>query len=121
MGTGILYFAKYCILKFIGWMSGMDKATDNYIFVIFLVNKIIGIILVPFIIILAFSTPVWIDSATIFSFLVLGLFFLSRYIKAYGVFEYKFPLQPLHFIIYITAMEIVPLLLIYKAAVDYLV
>jgi hypothetical protein len=121
MGIGILYFAKYCILKFIGWMSGMQQAADNYIFVIFLVNKIIGIILVPFIIILAFSTPLWINNATIFSLLVLGLFFLSRYIKAYGVFEYKFPLEPLHFIIYITTMEIVPLLLIYKAAVDYLV
>jgi hypothetical protein len=35
--------------------------------------------------------------------------------------EYKFPLKPLHFLIYITALEIVPLLLIYKAAMDYLV
>ena len=121
MGIGVLYFAKYCILKFIGWMSGMQQATDNYIFVIFLVNKIIGIILVPFIIILAFSTPFWINNTTIFSLLVLGLFFLSRYIKTYGVLEYKFPLEPLHFIIYITALEIVPLLLIYKVAVDYLV
>jgi hypothetical protein len=121
MGIGILYFAKYCILKFIGWMSGMQQAADNYIFVIFLVNKIIGIILLPFIIILAFSPPFWINNTTIFSLLVLGLFFLSRYIRTYGVLEYKFPLEPLHFIIYITALEIVPLLLIYKAAVDYLV
>jgi Domain of unknown function (DUF4271) len=121
LGTGILYVAKYCILKFIGWMSGMQQAADNYIFVIFLVNKIVGIILVPFIIILAFSTPLWINNTTIFSLLVLGLFFLSRYVKTYGVLEYKFPLEPLHFIIYITALEIVPLFLIYKAAVDYLV
>jgi len=121
MGIGILYFAKYCILKFIGWMSGMQQATDNYIFVIFLVNKIIGIILVPFIIILAFSTPFWLNSTTTFSLLVLGLLFLSRYIKTYGVFEYKFPLEPLHFIIYITALEIIPLLIIYKATIDYLI
>lgn len=121
LGIGMLYFVKYCILKFMGWMSGMQQAADNYIFVIFLVNKITGILLVPFIIILAFSTPFWINYTTIFSLLMLGLFFLSRYIKTYGVLEYKFPLQPLHFIIYITALEIVPLLLIYKVAVDYLV
>jgi hypothetical protein len=102
-------------------MSGMQQAADSYIFVIFLVNKIIGIILVPFIIILAFSTPLWINYTTIFSLLVLGLFFLSRYIKTYGVLEFRFPLEPLHFIIYITALEIVPLLIIYRAAVDYLV
>ena len=121
MGTGILYFAKYSILRFIGWMSGMQQATNNYIFVIFLVNKIVGVILVPFIIILAFATPSWINNTTIFSLLVLGLFFLSRYVRTYGIMENKFPLEPLHFIIYITAMEIVPLFLIYKAAVDYLV
>jgi hypothetical protein len=120
LGIGILYFVKYCILKFIGWMSEMQQAADNYIFVIFLVNKIIGIILVPFIIILAFSTPLWVNYTTIFSLLLLGLFFLSRYIKTYGILEYKFPLRPFHFIIYITALEIVPLLLIYKFAVDYL-
>jgi len=121
MGIGILYFVKYCILKFMGWMSGMQQAADNYIFVIFLVNKIIGIILVPFIVLLAFSTPLWVNYTTFFSLILLGLFFLSRYIKTYGVLEYKFPLQPLHFIIYITALEIVPLLLIYKVALDYLV
>ena len=99
----------------------MQQAADNYIFVIFMVNKIVGIVLVPFIIVLAFSPPLWMKDTAIFSALVLGLFFLSRYIKTYGVLEHKFPLEPLHFIIYITALEIVPILLIYKATVDYLV
>ena len=121
IGTGVLYFTKYIILKFIGWTSGMQQAADNYIFVIFLVNKIIGIILIPFIVLLAFSAPGWTSYTTIFSLLLLGFFFLSRYIKTYGVLEYKFPLEPLHFVIYITAMEIVPILIIYKAAMDYLV
>ena len=101
-GIGALYFVKYCILKFIGWMSGMQQAADNYIFVIFLVNKITGIILVPFIILLAFSLPSWTNYIVIFSLLLMGLFFLSRYIKTYGVLEYRFPLEPLHFIIYVT-------------------
>ncbi|MEO8766265.1 MAG: DUF4271 domain-containing protein [Ginsengibacter sp.] len=121
LAVGVLYFAKYCILKCIGWMSGMQQAADNYIFVIFMVNKIIGIILVPFIVVLSFSPPPWINNTTIVSALILGLFFLSRYIKTYGALEYKFPLKPLHLIIYITALEIVPILLIYKAAADYLV
>ncbi len=121
LATGILYIVKYSILKFIGWMSGMQLAADNYIFVIFLVNKIIGIILVPFIIILSFAAHPWMNNTTIFSLLVLGLFFLSRYFKTYGILENKLPLEPLHFVIYITALEIVPLFIIYKAAVDYLV
>ena len=121
LGIGALYFTKYCILKFIGWMSGMQQAADNYIFVIFLVNKIAGIVLVPFVILLAFSMPLWVNYITTCSLLTMGLFFLSRYVKTYGVLEYKFPLGPLHFIIYITALEIVPLLLIYKLVVDYII
>lgn len=121
LGIGALYFAKYCILKFIGWMSEMQSAADNYIFVIFLINKITGIILVPFIVLMAFAMPHWINYLTTFSLLLLGLFFLSRYVKTYGVLEYRFPLQPLHFVIYITAVEIVPLLVIYKMVVDYVI
>jgi Domain of unknown function (DUF4271) len=120
-GIGLLYLVKYCILKFMGWMSGMQQAADNYIFVIFLVNKIIGVVLVPFIVVLAFSSTPWVNYTTLFSLLLIGVFFLSRYIKTYGVLEYRFPLGPLHFVVYILALEIVPLLLIYKVAIDYLV
>src|SRR6185312_13122444 len=67
LGIAALYFVKYCILKFMGWMSGMQQAADNYIFVIFLVNKITGIVLLPFVILLAFSIPLWTNFIVIFS------------------------------------------------------
>jgi hypothetical protein len=121
LSVALLYFIKYCLLKFMGWISDVRQATDNYIFVIFLVNKITGIILVPFIILLAFSIPAWIHSIATISLLVVGLFFLSRYVKSYGVVENKIPLNPFHFIIYIVGVEIIPLLIIYKVAVDYLI
>ncbi|MDQ2862823.1 MAG: DUF4271 domain-containing protein [Bacteroidota bacterium] len=120
-GVGILYFIKYCFIKFLGWMSGMQQAADNYIFVIFLINKITGIILIPFIVLLAFAMPLWINSIALFSVLVIGLFFLSRYVKIFGILEYRFPLQPFHFLIYITGVEVLPILIIYKLVVDYVI
>ena len=121
LSVSALYFIKFCILKFMGWMSEMQQAADNYIFVIFLVNKIAGIILVPFIILLAFAIPVWVNYLTTFSLLLCGIFFLIRYIKTYGILEYKFPLSHLHFVLYITGAEIVPLLFIYKLVADYII
>ena len=53
--TGLIYLVKYCALKFTGWVTGLKEITNTYVFVIFLINKIIGIFLVPFIVILAFS------------------------------------------------------------------
>ncbi len=121
LSVALLYFIKYCLLKFMGWVSDIKLATDNYIFVIFLINKITGILLVPFIVLLAFSLPVWKGAVITISLLVLGLFFLSRYVKSYGVIEKKIPLNPFHFLIYIIGAEIIPLLIIYKVTVDYLI
>jgi Domain of unknown function (DUF4271) len=120
-GVGALYFVKYVVLKFIGWMSGMTQTADSYIFVIFLVNKVTGIALLPFIVLLAFSQSPWTGYITIFSVLTLGLFFLSRYVKAFGFLEYRFPMEPLHFIIYVIAMEVLPILILYKVLVDYII
>lgn len=121
LSVALLYFIKYCLLKFMGWVSDIRQLTDNYIFVIFLINKITGILLVPFIILLAFSMPQWTNAITTISLLVLGLFFLSRYVKSYGVIHKKIPINPFHFLIYIVGAEIIPLVLIYKITIDYLI
>jgi hypothetical protein len=118
--VALLYFIKFCILKFTGWVSDIQQTTDNYIFVIFLVNKIVGILLVPIIILLAFLKPEWALLVADISFMILGLLFLSRYIKSYGALEQKIPLNPFHFVIFILAAEIVPLIIIYKVSIDYL-
>lgn len=120
-GIGVLYFVKYCTLKFIGWLSGMQQIVDNYIFIIFLINKISGIVLVPFLVILAFSLPLWVRYITTVAIFVVALFFLSRYIKTYGALENKLPLNAFHFLVYIIATEIIPILVLYKVTMDYLI
>ncbi len=120
-GVGTLYFVKYVVLKFVGWMSSMSQAADSYIFVIFLVNKVTGIALLPFIILLAFSQSPWTGYIAIFSVLTIGLLFLSRYVKAFGFLEYRFPMEPLHFLIYVAAMEVLPILILYKMLIDYVI
>lgn len=121
LSVAALYFIKFCLLKFMGWVADIPETTNNYIFAIFLVNKIIGIILVPVIILLAFLNTQWLPVITNISIMIFGLFFLSRYIKSYGTIERKVSLNPFHFIIYIVGAEIIPLLLIYKVTVDYLI
>lgn len=117
----VLYFLKFCLLKFMGWLSDIRETTNNYIFVIFLVNKITGIILVPFIILLAFAQPSWTQTVARVSVLVLGLFFLSRYVKSYGIIQKKISVHPFHFLIYILGAEIIPLFIFYKLTMDYLI
>ncbi len=117
---GLVYAVKYSILKFAGWITGNRETASIYIFVVFMINKIIGILLLPLLILLVFANPVYLHSIMILSFSVLGLLLLLRYFKSYGLLQNRLKMSTLHFILLITSVEILPLLLIYKALMLFL-
>ncbi len=53
----VLYLLKYLILKIVGWIFNISRAVDTYLFVVFMTNKIIGIFLLPFLVLISFSGP----------------------------------------------------------------
>ena len=110
----LIYIIKFCVLKFVGWVTGTIGPVDTYIFVIFLVNKITGIILIPFVILLAFAEPAWYSSIVISSFLVILVLFLLRFMRSYGLLQYQLSISRMHFILYIISIEVLPLLVVYK-------
>jgi len=109
-----IYIIKFCVLKFIGWVTGMIELVDTYIFVIFLVNKITGIILIPFVILLAFAGSVWQKTIVVLSYLIVGVLFLLRFMRSYSLLQHQLNISRLHFILYIVAIEVLPLLVAYK-------
>jgi hypothetical protein len=115
---GVIYIAKYFTLKIIGWITGMTEPADTYIFVIFLINKIIGIILIPFIVLIAFAPLQWQKGLTFLSLAIILLLFLLRFYRSYGLLENQFALNRFHFFIYVVALEIVPVLILYKIAMQ---
>ena len=109
-----IYAVKFCVLKFIGWVTGMSDAAETYIFIVFLINKIIGVMLLPFIILIAFALPSWLPVIIISSFLILGVLFLLRFLRSYSLLQSQLALRRIPFVLYIIAIEILPLLVIYK-------
>ena len=116
----LVYFIKFCTLKFTGWITGLNEAVDIYVFVIFLINKIIGIFLVPFIIILSFSELQIVKIAALVSLMIIGVFLLLRFFRSYGLVQNQLKISKFHFFLYIAGLEILPLLLIYKGLMVYL-
>lgn len=117
---GLIYFIKYCTLKFTGWVTGLNEVTDTYLFIIFLINKIIGIFLVPLIVILAFSEIYIVKVAVILSLMSIGIFLLLRFFRSYGLLQSQLKISRFHFILYLAGVELLPLLLIYKGAMVFL-
>jgi hypothetical protein len=117
---GMLYFIKYCTLKFTGWITGLEEVINIYVFVIFLINKIIGVFLVPFIVIMAFSDSNIVEITTLISLICIGIFFLLRFFRSYGLIQNQLKISKFHFLLYIVSLEILPLMLIYKGLMIYL-
>ena len=118
--VALIYFGKYIILKFTGWVSGYKNEADTYIFIIFLINKIIAIILIPIIVIMAFSETGLTRFVIVLSYILIMLMLISRFFRSYSILQNRIQVQRLHFFLYILGIEILPLLLIYKFTLNFL-
>lgn len=110
----LLYAGKYLFLKVSGWLMNINAATETYTFIVFLINKVAGIVILPFLVIISFS-PFYITRVvvTLSLALVAGLF-LYRFLRAYQPVQAEVKVSRFHFFVYLLAIEVAPLLVIYK-------
>lgn len=113
----MVYIFKWIIIKFIGWISNYSKVADNYLFVVFLLNKVLGICLLPLTVIIAFSNHLFAGIGTIISYVVILIVFGLRYLKMHESLSSKIHLNKFHFFLFLFAIEILPLILISKTSV----
>jgi hypothetical protein len=116
----VLYMLKYLVLRITGWIFNINKAVETYLFVVFMTNKVIGIFLLPFLVLIAFSGPFLTDVGITISIIMIGLFYVYRFIASYSTLHKEIKISGLYFFLYLCAFEIAPLLLIYKVLVTYL-
>ena len=116
----VIYAVKFLTLKFSGWLFNITITTDGYIFIVFMINKIIGIYLLPFVVLLAFTDNTLYEICFAVSYIGVFALFAYRFILAYELARNQIKVNPFHFFLYLCAFEIVPLLLIYKALLLWL-
>ena len=110
----IIYGFKWLLLKTMGWLFQMQEASSTYTFIVFLVNKVLGVMLLPVVVLLTLGPstlhPVLV---TVVLFLLAALF-IYRYIISYPSIKASVRVNQFHFFLYLCAFEIIPLLIIYK-------
>jgi hypothetical protein len=114
----LIYIGKYFIIQIAGWISGFKNEAVSYTFLIFLVNKLLAIVLLPATCILVFSSHNIGIFAYNISLLAVGVFYLLRCFRSYGIFENKLSLGKFHFLLYILAVEFIPVLLVLKIGLN---
>ncbi len=119
-GLIVIYTVKYFVLQFVGWLTGFSKEAESYIFIVFLINKIMGLILTPFIILLAFTESNIIGFSFYLSVVIILLLFVIRMIRSRSALKYRLKVNRLHFFLYIIGVELLPILLIHKWALMFI-
>jgi hypothetical protein len=116
----LIYSVKYIILSIIGWAFSLLKAARLYLFITFLTNKIMGVLLLPFLVGIAFGEGhIQYFMATLSITLVISLF-VYRFFRAYQPLQEDFQIGFFQYIAFLIAAEFAPLLLIYKLLIKYL-
>lgn len=116
----MVYFGKFLFLRFSGWVFNSREAALNYTFTVFLVNKVMGVILVPFLFLMAFAKPGFKEVALTVSVGIMILLLLYRYVISFATIRNTLKVNALHFFLYLCAVELLPLLLLYKLMADYI-
>lgn len=120
LGLLVVYAVKFVALKVFGWLLKVGEATDTYIFIVFTTNKVIGISLLPFIIGLAFMDQAFYEAAFILSLFLVAALFVYRFYLSYVSVQKSVKINFFHFVLYLAAFEIAPLLLINKLLLRFL-
>lgn len=114
LSIATLYLGKYLLIKFSGWAFDLDHITDQYLFNVFLLNKILGVLLLPILFCAVFSIPFISKVAFFLSICLIVSAFILRFFRSWKVFSVFFNYSKFHFFTYICASELMPIAVIVK-------
>lgn len=116
----VAYLVKYFVINITGWLTGFSREASGYIFIVFLVNKIMSLALLPLVVVMAFSNPLFQKMAMVFSWVLIFLLLLIRYYRSFGLLKNNIKLSLFHFLLFVIGVEVLPMLIIYKWALNIL-
>ena len=114
----IIYLGKYLFISSAGWVFNNSSSASSYLFLVAVVNRIMGVVLLPLTVLLAFASIEIAAVVATISFGVVTLLFIYRYFVSFGLLRSDLQLNPFHFFLYLCAVEILPMALIYKLLVE---
>ncbi|MEA3446658.1 MAG: DUF4271 domain-containing protein [Bacteroidota bacterium] len=109
----ILYLLKILIYKFIAFLFQIQHVADETIYIWFVINRLTGLVLLPFIITIPFIADnyvIWLIYGGLTAFILL---YLLQVLRSLQLFIMNIS-SVLYSILYLCALEIAPVIIIYK-------
>lgn len=109
-----VYAGKFLVVKFCGWLFDLDRELTTYLFNIFIINNLLGLILFPFTLLMVFNPALngtWVFTLCLLAIAGLYIFRLFRGIQI-GLNTPGVSL--LYLFLYLCSLEVVPLLILFR-------
>jgi len=116
----IIYMMKFAGVWLAGWLFSRTDAAAAYTFIVFMNNKITGIVVLPFLVLLSFGNEKIYPVTLIVSITAVACLYLYRFYLSIGVIRSQARVNMLHFLLYLTAFEVFPLLILFKWVMSFL-
>lgn len=114
LGVALIYLLKHLQLAIVSSIFPFHNENSFYNFIIVNTNQIIGILLVPMLFFISFSPEGLQEKALWATFLLLGGAVLYRWIKGLAISSNYITNSKFHFLMYLCAVEIAPILVLIK-------
>lgn len=113
-GVLATYLIRHLALYLMSVLFPLDKEASLYNYCIMVFNLVIGIVLIPFNLALAFGAEDLATPATYISLVIVGILLLLRYIRGFFIAANKALDNLFVFFIYLCTLEIAPTLIIMR-------
>lgn len=110
----VIYTFKFLFLRFLGWVFSLKEAFENYIFIVFVNNKLMGILFLVSSFIMAFSDQRAVDTVFRLTLYATGIFILFRCFKGFRIFSRKADEGMLILLLAFISLELLPAALLIK-------
>jgi hypothetical protein len=112
--VALVYVFKFIFMRTMGWAFGQEETFDNYLFVVFLNNKLVGLVLLFSSFFMAFSSSA--TSAFVFksTLVVLFLMLVYRMLRGYQVFLRQTRIGFFSLILAFLSLELIPSAVVVK-------
>ncbi len=107
------YFLKYILGLIIGHIFNIQGLLKEYIYLGNAYNKLMGIVFLPVNLVVVYTAGLYNELAFYLSFGIFGIILISKYIRGL-FFSLKKNVFNFYMFLYLCALEIVPILLLYK-------
>lgn len=118
LGVSLAFLVKHTILYIVSSVFPIAKEVKLYNFIIITAGILLGLILLPLNIFIAYSPEVLGNLLTYTAFGAIGIVYLVRSLRSLSVASPFLATDQFHFLVYLCAVEIAPLLILTKILIS---